>query len=128
MRNVGFMKFIIWSVIISLILVSCGFNSQLSSIQPSATSTSVAPIAVTGTSVSQSPVPKNTETLRIENTPTNIAKNAIMLSQLNTGNVELIQPLFTHHVSWDAISYGLIAISPNSKWVALATKYSSQLY
>lgn len=60
--------------------------------------------------------------------PTSIVANAITLSPINAGNIELIQPLFTHQVSWDPISYGLVAISPNGKWVALATKYSSQLY
>lgn len=124
MKNLGFMKIIISSVIISLFLASCGFNSRA----PSATSTSVVPTDVTITSVSQSPVPKNTETPRIDNTPTSPAAKAITLSPINTENIERIQLLFTHQLSWEAISYGLVAISPNGKWVALATKYSSQLY
>lgn len=122
------MKFIISFVVISLILVSCGFNPQSSSIQPSATSNSVVPTTVTVTSVSQSPVPKNTDSPKIDNTPTGIAPKVITLSPINTENAEQIQLLFTHHISWDSISYGLATISPNGKWVALAAKYSSQLY
>lgn len=124
MKFFGFMKIVTLSVIISLVFASCGFNPQ----SPSATSTIAPPIAGTSTSISQSLVPQNTETPRIENTPTNIVANAIPLSPINTENIQQIQPLFNHQVPWDAISYWLVVISPNSKWVALAAKYSSQLY
>lgn len=122
------MKSAISLVILGFFLVSCAQNTKAPSPQPSATVSKTLTVIPTVTPVALAPTVTVSITKRFDNTPTTTAPAPISLSPISVENADQIQPLFTYHVPWDALSYGLVAVSPDAKWVALAPKYSSQLY
>ncbi len=113
--------------LISLFFAAC-VPTQSPPTPPSFTLEPTSPILTATAKISSSPTPTNTIIPKVDNPPTIAAQKPIELSPINDRNVGQLQVLFTHHVVWDALSYGVAAISPNRKWLALGAKYSSELY
>jgi WD40 repeat protein len=118
------MKLIHLLTILGLILVSCAKKPQESS--PQKYNTRIVPLE-TATSVNMVSTPTTFATKQADSTPTSAGPASISLLPIDLRNADRIQLLFGYQVEWDTYSYGLAAVSPDRRLVALAPKYDTHL-